>query len=145
MPKAQLTLVHEEDVVRIYWHERHGYYLAEWQPVFCRGEKLKRAYQAFIDATRARPGAPWLADARKLPVIDPADQDWITRWYFPEFIRAGGRYQAAVLPEKQVGKMSTAKAVSGVARQGLLEMSAHDTREQAEAAILAWLEKNAKA
>lgn len=143
MSKSPLTLVQQEDAVHIYWHEQHGYYLAEWQPVFCRGEKLKRGYQACLDAARIRVGAPWLADGRRIAVIDPADQDWITRWFFPEFIRAGARYQASVRPEKQVGKTSTAKAVSGVERQGLLEFSAHETREEAEAAILAWLAKHA--
>ena len=143
MPDAELTLVRREDAVHIYWHATHGYYLSEWQPAFCRGEKLKRAYQACLDAARARPGAPWLADAHRLPVIDPADQDWITRWFFPEFARAGARYQAAVLPEKQVSRLSTAKAVSGVSRAGPLELSSHRTRAEAEAAILAWLEKRA--
>jgi hypothetical protein len=143
MSTPRLTLVAREDAVVIYWHEELGYYLADWQPVFLRGAKLKRSFQAVIDATRARPGAPWLADASQMPVIDPADQDWITRWYFPEFIRAGGRFQAGVLPEMRIAKTSTLKAVSGVARRGSLELSGHATRAQAEAAILAWLEKHA--
>jgi len=143
MSDSPYTLVCKEDAVHVFWHERHGYYLAEWQPVFCRGERLRRAYQAVIDATRARPGAPWLADASKLPVIDPADQDWITRWYFPEFIRAGGRYQAGVLPQTQVERLSTVKAVRGADRRGVLELSGHETRTEAEAAILAWLAKHA--
>ena len=136
-----LTLVAREDAVHVYWHERHGYLLADWQPMVCRGEKLKRAYQALIDATRARPGVPWLIDCSKLPVIDPADQDWITRWYFPELIRAGARYQAHVRPDKEVVKMSTRKAVVGVVKPGVFEMTAHRTLADAEAAILAWLEK----
>jgi hypothetical protein len=137
-----LTLVAREDAVVIYWHER-GYYLADWQPAFCRGAKFKRSFQAVIDLTRARPGAPWIADASRMPVIDPADQDWITRWYFPEFARAGGRYQAGVLPEMRIAKLSTMKALTNVARDCALELSGHATRAEAEAAVLAWLEKHA--
>ena len=139
MPDSPLTLVQREDAAHFYWHAGHGYLLARWQSVFCRGEKLKRAYQACIDATRAHPGAPWLADCRVMPVIDPADQDWIARWYFPELIRAGARYQAAVLPEKAVTRVSTAKAVEGLSSQ--FQITVHRTFEEAEAAVLAWLEK----
>ena len=53
---AALTLVYQDDMVRIYWNEDHGYYLSDWQPVFRKGEDLTRPYQACIDAARARPG-----------------------------------------------------------------------------------------
>src|SRR6516164_5990374 len=69
---APLTLVYQDDILRIYWHEKHQYYLSDWQPVFRKGEELRRAYQACIDAARARPGALWLVDASKFAVIDPA-------------------------------------------------------------------------
>jgi hypothetical protein len=51
MPGSDLTLVAREDAVHVYWHERHGYLLADWQPMFCRAEKLKRGYQP-SDRTR---------------------------------------------------------------------------------------------
>jgi hypothetical protein len=139
---SELTLVAREDAVVIYWDER-GFYLADWQPVFCRGEKLRRGYLALIHATRARPGVPWLVDSSALPVIDPADLDWITRWYFPELIRSGARYQAHVRPDNRVVRTSTRKAVEGVVKPGVFEMTAHRTRAEAEAAVLAWLAKRA--
>jgi hypothetical protein len=146
MPDSrELTLIEGEDAVHLYWDDAHGYLLAEWQPVFCRGEKLKRGYEAILRATRARPGVPWLVDSSQLPVIDPADMDWITRWYFPELIRAGARYQAHVRPNEEVVKVSTRKAVVGVVKPGVFEMTAHRTRAEAEAAILAWLEKRKEA
>jgi hypothetical protein len=42
---SKLTLVHRDEVLHLYWHEEHAYYLADWQPVFRKGETLKRAYQ----------------------------------------------------------------------------------------------------
>jgi hypothetical protein len=101
---SELTLVHEDDALHLYWHEAHGYYLADWQPVFRKGEALKRSYQACIDAARTRRGAPWLADVSKVPVLD---------------------------------KQGAAK---GIWKSGI-EVSVHQTRAQAEAAILEWLEK----
>jgi hypothetical protein len=144
MAKSQLTLVQREDAVHVYWHAQHGYWLSDWQPVFKKGVDLRRAYQACIDAALARRGAPWLADASKFVVIDPADLAWIEDWFWPEFVKAGARYEAAVLPAKEVSKMSANRSVEKVLASGRFEITTHATREQAEAAVLAWLEKNAK-
>ena len=137
------ALIYEDDALRIYWNEDRGYYLSEWQPNYRKGDALRRAYQGCLDAARARPGAPWLADASRIPVIDQADQRWIADWFFPEFIRAGARYQASVVPVKEVGRMSARKAVEKVRQQGDLLMTRHPSLADAEAAIVAWLEKRA--
>src|SRR5262245_12598746 len=108
---AGLTLVYQDELVRIYWNEEREYFLSDWQGVFRKGEPLRRAYQACIDAARTRPGAPWLADASKFAVIDNSDIDWIESVFWPEFIQAGARYEAAVAPEKTVSKMSATRSV----------------------------------
>ena len=136
------TLIYEDDALRIYWNEDRGYYLSEWQPNFRKGDALRRAYQACLDAARARPGAPWLADASRIAVIDQADQRWIADWFFPEFVRAGARYQASVVPVKEVGKMSAFKAVEKVRQDGELLMTTHPSRADAESAIASWREKH---
>jgi hypothetical protein len=138
------TLIHQDDALRIYWNADERYYLSEWQPVFRKGEALKIAYQACLDAARAKPGAVWLADASKIAVIDQADQRWIADWFFPEFVRAGARFQASVVPEKEVGKMSAFKAVEKAQQVGALTITAHATRAEAEAAIREWHAKQAK-
>jgi hypothetical protein len=138
------TLIYQDDALRIYWHEDPHYYLSDWQPVFRKGEALKRAYQACLDAARARRGAVWLADASKMAVIDQSDQPWISEWFFPEFVKAGARYQASVVPEREVGKMSAFKAVEKAQVVGALSISVHKTRAEAEAAIRDWHEKHTK-
>jgi hypothetical protein len=137
-----LTLVYQDDAVRIYWNEDHSYYLSEWQPVFRKGADLRRSYQACIDAAKARPGALWLADASKFAVIDPGDVKWIEGWFWPEFIRAGAVYEAAVAPEKEVSKMSASRSTEKMLKGGGFEISVHATRFEAEKALLAWRKKN---
>ena len=139
---SKLTLVHQDDALHLYWHEGHGYYLADWQPVFRKGEVLKRSYQACLDAARARRGAPWIADVSKVAVLDQADQKWISEWFWPEFVKAGARCQIVVQAAKAVGKMSTKGAAKGIWKSGI-EVSVYDTRESAEAAVIEWLEKRA--
>jgi len=139
---AALTLVYQDDLVRIYWNEAHQYYLSDWQGVFRKGDALRRAYQACVDAARARPGALWLADASKFAVIDAADIAWVESWFWPEFVKAGAVYEAAVAPEKTVSKMSASRSVEKVLKSGRFEITVHETREAAEAALLEWRAKN---
>jgi hypothetical protein len=139
---ANLTLVYEDDAVNIFWNESHGYYLSEWKPNFRKGPELRRAYQACLDAALARPGAPWLADASKFAVIDPGDVKWIEAWFWPEFIRAGAVYEAAVAPEREVAKMSANRSVEKMLAKGGFEITIHSNRAEAEAAIIAWKRKH---
>jgi len=139
---ATLTLVYQDDMVRIYWNEEHEYFLSDWQGVFRKGDQLKRAYQACVDAARTRPGALWLADASKFAVIDAADVSWVENWFWPEFVRAGAVYEAAVSPEKAVSKMSAGRSVQKVLKSGRFEISVHASRAEAEAALLEWRAKH---
>jgi hypothetical protein len=141
---AALTLVYQDEMVQIYWHEALEYYLSDWQPVFRKGAELRRAYQACIDAAKARPGALWLADASKFAVIDAADVKWIETVFWPAFIKAGAVYEAALSPVKQVSKMSASRSVEKMLKTGGFEISIHATREEAEAALLAWRKKHAQ-
>jgi hypothetical protein len=139
---ANLTLVYQDDSVQIYWNQDLAYYLSDWQYAFRKGADLRRSYQACIDAAKARPGALWLVDASKFAVIDPADVKWIESWFWPEFMRAGATYEAAVMPEKEVSKMSANRSVEKVMKAGGFEISVHTSRADAEAALLAWREKH---
>lgn len=138
---SEMTLVHQDDLLRIYWHEQHGYYLSDWQPVFRKGDELRRAYHACLDAAKARPGAPWLIDASKYAVLDPADSKWVAEVFWPEFMKAGVRFQAAISPAKAVGKMSANRAAETLTKQGTLVTASSATRAEAEAAILEWRRK----
>ena len=139
---AEPTLVYEDDVLRIYWNSEHEYYLSDWRPVFRKGADLRKAYQACIDAAKKRPGALWLADASQFAVIDPADIQWIEASFWPAFIRAGAIYEAAVMPKKEVSKMSANRSVEKMLKQGNFEISLHETRAEAERALLAWKKKH---
>lgn len=139
---AALTLVYQDELVRIYWNETHQYFLSDWQGVFRKGDELRRAYQACVDAARTRPGAPWLADASKFAVIDSADIAWVESWFWPEFVKAGAVYEAAVAPEKTVSKMSASRSVEKVLKSGRFQITVHATRADAEAALLEWRAKN---
>lgn len=136
-----MTLVHQDELLRIYWNEQHGYFLSDWQPVFRKGDELRRSYRACIDAAKTRPGAPWLIDASRYAVLDPADAKWVAEVFWPEFAKASVRFQAAISPAKAVGKMSASRASETLIKLGSLVTCASSTRAEAEAAILEWRRK----
>jgi hypothetical protein len=139
----ELTVAYEDDVLRVYWSEAGHYYLSDWLGVFRKGAHLRRAYQACVELAKRRSPSIWLADTSQLPVIDPADAKWVAEWFWPEFARAGVRYVAAVAPQKAVSKMSANRATEGLVAAASMEISVHETRAQAEAALLEWSRKHA--
>lgn len=138
-----MTLVYEDDLLRVYWNEQGRYFLSEWLGVFRKGAQLRRAYQACVQAARARRPSVWLADTSKIQVLDPVDAKWVADWFWPEFARAGVMYMAGVSPAKAVSKMSVSRATEGLVESGSLEISVHASRAEAEAAIAAWHKKHA--
>ncbi len=138
---ALLTLVYKCDAVHVYWHEQHQYYLADWQGVFRKGDELRAAYLKCVELARTRRGAPWLTDASKFTAIDPADTTWISEVFWPEFIKAGAKYQAAISPKKEIAKLSANRATENLAQSGF-QTTVHATRAEAEAAIAEWRAKH---
>jgi hypothetical protein len=139
----ELTLAYQDEVLRVHRSEDGRYYLSDWLGVFRKGAQLRRAYQACVELAKRRSPSVWLADTSQLPVIDPSDAKWVAEWFWPEFARAGVRYMAAVSPQKVVSKMSANRATEGLVATGSIEVSVHDTRAQAEAALLEWHRKHA--
>ncbi len=136
-----MTLVYQDEMLRIDWIEHGEYLLSDWLGVFRKGDELRRAYQACVDAAKARRPSVWLADTSKFPVLDPADAKWVAEVFWPEFAKAGVRYMAGVVPQKTVSKMSVSRATEGLASSGSFTISTHATRAEAEAAILEWRAK----
>jgi len=136
-----MTLVYEDELLRIYWNEQHGYFLSDWQPVFRKGDQLRAAYRACIEAAKTRPGAPWLIDASKYAVLDPADAKWVAEVFWGDFVKTGVRFQAAIQPMKTVGKMSANRASESLTKFGALVTASCQTRSEAEAAIAEWHKK----
>ena len=135
------SIEYEDDCVRIAWYLADEYYQAEWKSVFRKGEPLRRAYQACIEAAFKRPGALWLVDASHFSVLDPADVEWVEQKFWPAFVRAGAVYQACIVPKKEVSKLTARRSLTNLRKSGRFEMSLHTTREEAHAALAEFREK----
>ncbi len=136
-----MSLVYEDDLLTITWNDTHAYLMSEWKHVFRKGDDLRRAYRACVDAAKARRGALWLIDSSKFSVVDLADVQWIQENFWPEFIKAGATYAAVIVPEKEVSKMSAERSAKKAIAKGGFHATRHASRAEAEAAILEWRAK----
>lgn len=136
-----MTLIYEDEVLKISWNDTNAYLMSEWKHVFKKGDDLRRAYRACVDAAKARRGALWLIDSSQFSVIDLADAKWIEEVFWPEFIKAGATYAAVILPQKEVSKMSASRSAKKAVEKGGFQATAHQSRADAEAALLEWRAK----
>jgi hypothetical protein len=80
---AALTLVYEDDLLRVHWNEEGHYFLSDWLGVFRKGAQLRRAYQSASRWRRRGRPSVWLADTSKIQVLDPSDAKWVADWFWP--------------------------------------------------------------
>jgi hypothetical protein len=126
-------IVHQEDVVTIYWDTEARHHVARWQG-FAHGEPFRAAFEACIRAAQARPSTKWLADVRKYSVTTPEDQQWIVERFFPGLVDAGIRHFAVIAPEKVVASMAAQRVLQAFAG-GELEFGYHASEKEA----MTWL------
>jgi hypothetical protein len=133
----QLHLVYEDEILKLFWDTTARYHIAEWHGAV-KGEKLRTAAYACVNASRTRPSACWLADATQseVGVLDRADQQWMLDDFYPRLARNGVRHVAFVtlqqIPVRQMNK--------AFADKGPLEFHYHTTRAEAAA----WLSSRSK-
>ena len=134
--------MYEDDLLRVYWNERGCYFLSDWLGVFRKGAQLRRAYQACVEAAKARRPSVLAGGHEQFPVLDPVDAKWVAEWFWPESARAGVRDMAASSPQKVVSKMSVSRATEGLAESGSMEISVQGAPRRGRAAIAAWHKKH---
>ncbi len=96
-----LHLVYEDELLKLFWDTAARYHIAEWHAA-AKGEKLRTAAYACVNASRTRPSASWLADASKPEVgmLEKADQQWMVDDFYPRLARNGVKYVAFVTPQQ---------------------------------------------
>ena len=107
-------LVYQDSILTLHWDEDLSYHVARWTG-FGRGETLRTALRACMDATRARTSSKWLANVRDYAPVAQDDQPFFREHVFPAFVRRGIRYFAIVSPHSLVAAMSTRHIIESFA------------------------------
>lgn len=126
----QLHLVYEDDILKLFWDTAASYHIAEWHGGL-KGEKLRTAAYACVNASRTRTSPCWLADASQseLTVLERSDAQWMVDDFYPRLARNGVRHVAFVtsqqIPVRQMNKAFGDKSA--------LEFQYHTSRAEAAA------------
>lgn len=122
-------LVYEDELLKLFWDTEARYHVAVWQGA-TKGDKLRTAAYACVNASRTRPSAKWLADASEIGMLERPDQQWMVEDFYPRLARNGVRHVAFVtrmqLPVRHMNKGF---------EKGSIEFQYHPTRAEA----VAWL------
>jgi hypothetical protein len=127
-----LHLVYEDEILKLYWDTKARYHIAEWHGAV-KGDKLRTAAYACVNASRTRPSARWLADMTTHSQPDPADQQWLVDDFYPRICRNGVRYVSFVVPEKTLLQISLRRMSKAFGDKGSIEFMYHPTRPEAAA------------
>ena len=134
-----LHLVYEDEIVKLFWDTQARYHIAEWHGAV-KGDKLRTAAYACVNASRTRPSKLWLADASDVGLIDVADQTWMVEDFYPRLARNGVQHVAFVVLEKTLVHIPVKRMNKAYGDKGTLEFQYHPTRE----AATAWLATHAR-
>ena len=96
-----LHLVYEDEILKLFWDTEARFHIAEWHGAV-KGDKLRTAAYACVNASRTRPSKLWLADATasEVGVLERADQQWMIDDFYPRLARNGVTHVAFVTQMK---------------------------------------------
>ena len=91
--------------IRIFWDEQIQCVVGEWLS-FAKGKDFREPLVKGLELARNMRARRWLADTRKLGVITQDDLEWHEKDLIPQFVQAGVRYVATVVPNDVFAKWS---------------------------------------
>jgi hypothetical protein len=127
-----LHLVYEDEILKLFWDTQARYHIAEWHGAV-KGDKLRTAAYACVNASRTRPSDRWLADATDIGILDSADQTWMVDDFYPRLARNGVQRVAFVVPEKTLVHIPVRRMNKAFGEKGSIEFQYHSTRAEATA------------
>jgi len=123
-------ILHDTPFLTIHWLDKVPCILMEWKK-FIKGKGYRDGLDKGLELVVEREASLWLADLRKLQVIDIADQDWTNSDWFPRAIAGGITCMAIVVPEDVFAKMSVSSIMKKVEEDGLA-VKYFDDKESAQ-------------
>jgi len=103
----------EEPHLVIHWDDEVKCVQMEWKG-FSYGELFRTGLNKGLQLVIERKTHRWLADLRKLGIVNQEDQNWSNNDWFPRALLGGVRRMAIVVPTSELAKMSVDAIMSKV-------------------------------
>lgn len=94
---APYLTIHRDDVYNCVW--------MEWKK-FVKGPGYRNGLDKGLELAISMNTTRWLADLRKMNVVDPDDQSWSNDNWFPRALKGGIENIAIIMPQDVFAKMS---------------------------------------
>ena len=104
--------------LNIYWLEDIEAVRMEWKK-YAAGKDFRNGLDTGLELIRKKNSSRWLADLRKMQVVNQEDQQWSNDDWFPRAIKAGIRKMAIIVPMDIFGKMSVNRIMQNISDIGL--------------------------
>jgi hypothetical protein len=108
----------DEPYLSIRWRAVPQILYAEWKG-FATSAEFRSALLIGLRAIRERHVRGYVSDARKLKVVVPEDQLWVSEVWLPQAVAAGLKRMAMVTAEAGLGKAIAEKVVKEIDNHGL--------------------------
>jgi hypothetical protein len=108
----------DNEFATIWYHEESGIIHHRFKK-FMNGDNLRQFLETGYNTFEKNRATQWLSDDRLNPVITPEDQKWVNEVWFPKTMKAGWKYWAIVMPEKQVAQMNMRQFAADLSKLGL--------------------------
>jgi hypothetical protein len=86
---------------------------------FIFGDKFREVLMTGADHFTKNNCKKWLSDDRKNPVLKKEDMDWGNSIWRPKVFKAGWKYWAILLPDKEAGKIAMKSVIEDYSRSGI--------------------------
>ncbi len=108
-----------EKFIQISYDEKVPCVIMQWKD-FATSTEFKLGLNKGLELLMEKKTGNWLADLRKMDVIDPDDEQWSNEDWFPRAI-AGGVKKMALIPSEDIfNKLSVENIMNEVAGTGLI-------------------------
>ena len=112
-------MVHfNEPYLTVRWDEDANAVWAEWKDS-AQGELLRRGLEAGLELILLKKSRRWLADARRLGPMGPADVKWVNDVWTPQVVAGGLRWMVVIAPKKVVVQLAVRSYMSRINEQEL--------------------------
>lgn len=95
----------DSSYLTIYWNDEGRFVEMKWKKL-AAGDEFRHGLDQGLNLLIEKKSNKWLADLRKLGVVEKEDQIWSNENWFPRAYAAHIKYMAIVVPQSVFAKMS---------------------------------------
>lgn len=112
-------IYYDKNFLEISFDEKIPCVIMEWKE-YATSEEFREGLDKGLELLKKQNTGNWLADLRKMDVIDPDDEKWSNEDWFPRALQEGVKKMALIPSEDVFNAMSVENIMNEVSGTGLV-------------------------